>query len=336
MSSAESDSPESDSSRAASSGSSSEGASSAGSSSAQAWTIGKLIAWTTDYLKRTGSQSPRLDAEVLLAHARGCQRIELYTAFTEEPSEQVRAAFREMVRQRAAGMPVAYLVGYKEFYSMTFEVTPDVLIPRPETEHLVVESLDRARAMLAGPRPSELPQKLEIVDVGTGSGAIAIAIAAHLSNSHVKAVDLSSAALQVARRNAARHGLDEDRIQWIEGDLLGWCTAEQRFDMVVSNPPYVSPEEFEQLPKEVSQFEPRLALLSEPDGGTIIRRLIDQCLSHLRKGGWLIFEFSPMLAERLEQLISQPEHWSEPRVIKDHAGHSRVVALQRLGDADGQ
>ena len=300
-------------------------------SSAEAWTIGKLIAWTTDYLKRSGSQSPRLDAEVLLAHARGCQRIELYTAFTDEPSEQVRAAFREMVRQRASGMPVAYLVGYKEFYSMTFHVTSDVLIPRPETEHLVVEALDRAREILAARRSGDQSQRLDIVDVGTGSGAVAIAIAAHLPESHLSAVDLSPAALEVAKRNATRHGLDESRIEWFEGDLLGWCQAEKQFDMVVSNPPYVSPEEFEQLPAEVARFEPRLALLAEPDGGAVIRRLIDQSSLHLRPGGWLIFEFSPMLEKRLEQLISQPLQWSEPRVIKDNAGLARVVALQRTG-----
>jgi release factor glutamine methyltransferase len=300
-------------------------------SSAEAWTIGKLIAWTTDYLKRSGSQSPRLDAEVLLAHARGCQRIELYTAFTDEPSEQVRAAFREMVRQRAGGMPVAYLVGYKEFYSMTFDVTSDVLIPRPETEHLVVEALDRAREILAARRSGDQSQRLDIVDVGTGSGAVAIAIAAHLPESHLNAVDLSPAALEVAKRNATRHGLDESRIEWIEGDLLGWCQAEKQFDMVVSNPPYVSPEEFEQLPAEVARFEPRLALLAEPDGGAVIGRLIDQSSLHLRPGGWLIFEFSPMLEKRLEQLILQPLQWSEPRVIKDNAGLARVVALQRTG-----
>ena len=114
------------------------------------WTIGRLLTWTTEFLKKNGSSSPRLDCEVLLAHARQCQRIELYTAFAEDPGEEVRAAFREMVRRRAEGTPVAYLVGYKEFYSERFEVNPDVLIPRPETEHLIVEALDRARQIQDG------------------------------------------------------------------------------------------------------------------------------------------------------------------------------------------
>jgi release factor glutamine methyltransferase len=301
-------------------------------SSDEQWTIGRLISWTADYLKRCGSQSPRLDAEVLLAHARGCQRIELYTAFTDQPSEQVRAAFREMVRQRAAGMPVAYLVGYKEFYSMTFEVTQDVLIPRPETEHLVVEALDRARELLAERRSDNEIAPIDIVDVGTGSGAVAIAVATHLPESQFRAVDLSPSALEVAKRNAARHGLDESRIRWVQGDLLAWCQPAERFDMVVSNPPYVSPEEFEQLPAEVSRFEPRLALLAEPDGGAVIKRLIDQSSMHVRPGGWLIFEFSPMLEKVLPQLISKPERWNEPRVIKDSAGLARVVAIRRSQD----
>jgi release factor glutamine methyltransferase len=306
--------------------------------STEPWTIGKMIAWTTDYLKRCGSQSPRLDAEVLLAHARGCQRIELYTAFTEEPSEQVRSAFREMVRSRASGMPVAYLVGYKEFYSMTFQVNPDVLIPRPETEHLVVTALDLAQS-LGEQSPStsgEAQQRtdsLEIVDVGTGSGAIAIAIATHLPNSHLRAVDISPAALEVARRNAQRHGLESDRIEWIEGDLLSWCRPEDRFWLVVSNPPYVSPEEYQQLPKEVAQFEPRLALIAEPEGGSVIRRLVDQSARYVRPGGWLVVEFSPMLERKLDQLIVQPQCWSEPKVIKDHAGHARVLVLKRTGAA---
>src|SRR6185503_13086817 len=130
----------------------------------EAWTIGRLLQWTTDYLKKHGADSPRLDAEVLLAEARGCQRIQLYTAFEEQPAEEVRTAFRELVRRRAEGMPVAYLVGRREFYSLSFQVTPDVLIPRPETEFLLISLLD-----LAAGKPDE-----SIVDVGTGSGILAV------------------------------------------------------------------------------------------------------------------------------------------------------------------
>lgn len=292
-------------------------------SATETWTVGRLLTWTADYLKKSGSTSPRLDAEVLLSHARGCQRIELYTAFDEEPSEQVRAAFREMVKRRAEGSPVAYLVGYKEFYSATFEVNPDVLIPRPETEHLVVDALDRAKALAASGK------QLQIVDVGTGSGAIAVSVAKHFAKCHVTAVDISPAALDVARRNAQRHALAEDRIEFVQGDLLSWCKPDQQFDLILSNPPYVSPEEFQNLAKSVRDFEPKLALVAEPDGGTIIVKLIEQAAKHLRPGGFLIFEFSPMLAGRLGQLITQPGDWSEPQITKDLAGHARIVTLKK-------
>jgi release factor glutamine methyltransferase len=292
-------------------------------STAETWTVGKLLTWTADYLKKSGSGSPRLDAEVLLAHARGCKRIELYTAFDEEPSPQVRAAFREMVRRRADGSPVAYLVGHKEFYSATFEVNPDVLIPRPETEHLVVEALDCAKKL------SATTQSLEIVDVGTGSGAIAVSVAKHFLKCHLTAVDISPEALEVARRNAERHGLNAQRIQFVQGDLLSWCTAGQQFDLILSNPPYVSPEEYLSLAKTVREFEPKLALVAEQGGGEIIRRLVNQAAVHLRTGGYLIFEFSPMLAGRLTELIEKPDLWSEPHVTKDLAGQARIVTLQR-------
>jgi release factor glutamine methyltransferase len=292
-------------------------------SATETWTVGRLLTWTADYLKKSGSTSPRLDAEVLLSHARGCQRIELYTAFDEEPSEQVRAAFREMVKRRAEGSPVAYLVGYKEFYSATFEVNPDVLIPRPETEHLVVDALDRAKELAAGGK------QLQIVDVGTGSGAIAVSVAKHFAKCHVTAVDISPAALDVARRNAQRHALADDRIQFVQGDLLSWCKPDQQFDLILSNPPYVSPEEFQNLTKSVRDFEPKLALVAEPDGGTIIVKLIEQAAKHLRPGGFLVFEFSPMLAGRLGQLITQPSDWSEPQITKDLAGHARIVTLKK-------
>ncbi len=292
-------------------------------SATETWTVGRLLTWTADYLKKSGSTSPRLDAEVLLSHARGCQRIELYTAFDEEPSEQVRAAFREMVKRRAEGSPVAYLVGYKEFYSATFEVNPDVLIPRPETEHLVVDALDRAKELAAGGK------QLQIVDVGTGSGAIAVSVAKHFAKCHVTAVDISPAALDVARRNAQRHALADDRIQFVQGDLLSWCKPDQQFDLILSNPPYVSPEEFQNLAKSVRDFEPKLALVAEPDGGSIIVKLIEQAAKHLRPGGFLIFEFSPMLAGRLGQLITQPGDWSEPQITKDLAGHARIVTLKK-------
>ncbi len=288
-------------------------------STTETWTIGKLLTWTTDYLKKGGSTSPRLDAEVLLAHACGCQRIELYTTFDQEPAEQAKVAFRELVRRRNEGTPVAYLVGYKEFYSMQFEVNPDVLIPRPETEHLVVAALDRAKEL--GSQP------LNIVDVGTGSGAIAVTIAKHLKNCHMTAIDKSPTALAVARRNAEKHQLGEDRITFLESDLLAALPADAKFDLVLSNPPYVSQAEFEQLPSTVRKFEPHMALVSGPDGSEVITRLLVEAQAKLNPRGYCIFEFSPMLNQRLAAFVGTG--WDPPLVTKDLAGLARIVTLRK-------
>src|SRR5437762_3817241 len=174
------------------------------------WTVLRLLTWTTDYLKSHGSDSPRLDAEVLLAHARGCERITLYTTFDEIVSEEVRGKFRELVKRRAEGVPVAYLVGKREFYSLSFRVTPDVLIPRPETEFVVVAALDALKGSefrvqgseATAPKPLASPL---VCDVGTGSGAIAVAIAKHATICRVVATDISQAALAIAKQNAAAH-----------------------------------------------------------------------------------------------------------------------------------
>lgn len=288
-------------------------------STTETWTIGKLLTWTTDYLKKGGSTSPRLDAEVLLAHACGRQRIELYTTFDQEPAEEAKVAFRELVRRRNEGTPVAYLVGYKEFYSLQFEVNPDVLIPRPETEHLVVAALDRAKE--AG------TQELNLVDVGTGSGAIAVTIAKHLKNCRMTAIDKSSAALAVARRNAEKHQLGEDRISFLESDLLSALPQDAKFDFVLSNPPYVSQAEYEQLPATVRKFEPQMALVAGPDGSEVIARLLLEAQLKLNPRGYCIFEFSPMLYPRLSSFVGTG--WDAPQVTKDLAGLARIVTLRK-------
>ena len=192
-------------------------------SSHEPWTIGRLLTWTTDYFKQHGSDSPRLDAEVLLAEARGCKRIELYTAFDEIADDQTRTAFRELVRRRAEGTPVAYLVGKREFFSLSFRVTPDVLIPRPETERsssgcsiwqgLISKHSPRGAGRVRGRRSVRAKFARNSLDVGTGSGIIAICAAKHLPQAQVTAIDSSPAALAVATQNAADHGVAErDRI----------------------------------------------------------------------------------------------------------------------------
>jgi release factor glutamine methyltransferase len=284
---------------------------------AEPWTIGRLLQWTTDYLKQHGADSPRLDAEVLLAHARRCKRIELYTAFDEPASDELRTEFREAVKERAAGKPVAYLVGKREFYSMEFRVTPDVLIPRPETELVVVRLLDVAKG-----RGSN--EALTIADVGTGSGVIAVAAAKRLPLARVTAIERSRKALDVARANAFHHGVAE-RIHWIESDLFTSVPADSKFDIIASNPPYVSEAEFDRLSKTVKDFEPYEALVAGPKGTEVIERLIPQAAERLKPGGWLLMEVSPMIESAARKLFESEMRFIVEPTLKDLAQRPRVV-----------
>ena len=290
----------------------------------EAWTVGRLLKWTTDFLKQKDSTSPRLDAEVLLAAARGCERIELYTAFADEPPEAIRTKFRELVRRRAEGEPVAYLVGYREFYSLPFKVTRDVLIPRPETELLVVALLDAAKELgLRNPA-------LSIADVGTGSGIVAICAAKNLPQCHVTAIDVSSTALDVAGANVETHGV-RDRVELVESDLFSQV-PDRRFDLIASNPPYVSEPEMRELRPEVVGFEPHLALCGGPTGTEIIERLVPDAAERLVLGGSLLLEVSPMIEQQTHEIIKSQGGFESPRTLKDLAGLARVVtAKRRLG-----
>lgn len=290
-------------------------------SETEAWTIGRLLKWTTDFLKQKDSMSPRLDAEVLLATARGCERIELYTAFDEEPPEAVRTKFRELVRRRAEGEPVAYLVGHREFYSLSFKVTHDVLIPRSETELLVVALLDAAKGLNTG-TPS-----LSIADVGTGSGIVAVCAAKNLPKCRVTAIDVSSKALDVARANVAAHGVG-DRVELVESDLFA-ALGDRTFDLIASNPPYVSEPEMRELRSEVAGFEPHLALCGGPTGTEIIQRLVPAAAERLVPEGSLLLEVSPMIEQQTHEIIKAHGGFETPRTLKDLAGLARVVAAKR-------
>ena len=283
------------------------------------WTIGRLLTWTTDYLKQHKSDSPRLDAEVLLAHARGCPRIQLYANFEEVADDGLRARFRELVKKRAEGMPVAYLVGKREFYSLDFKVTPDVLIPRPETEHVVIAALDFIKERSGG--------KTTVCDVGTGSGCIAVCIAKHAATAQVTAIDISPPALAVARENAAAHGVVE-KIELIESDLFAALPAERKFDVIASNPPYITAAEYAALPAGVRDYEPRQALLAGDDGLEVIRQLLADASSRLHPDGMLLIELSPMLAETAAALASGEYGYARVEILKDLAGQPRVLAAR--------
>ncbi|MGE3317176.1 MAG: peptide chain release factor N(5)-glutamine methyltransferase [Planctomycetaceae bacterium] len=278
------------------------------------WTVRRIIEWTTGHLKNHGSETPRLDAEILLAHARNCRRIELYTRFDEPLTDPQRAAMRDLVRRRAQSEPVAYLVGHREFFSLDFRVTPDVLVPRPDTETLVLELLDRVRA-IENPR---------LLDIGTGSGCIAVSAAVNLPTARVTAIDISPNALAIARENAETHNVLE-RMRFLEGDLFGSVPAGETFHAIASNPPYIRAEELESLQADVRLHEPRLALISGPEGLEVIRRIVDEAPSRLVAGGTLLFEFSPEQAGAVEELLQASSSYRDIKLVKDLTNRPRVA-----------
>lgn len=281
------------------------------------WTIGRLLDWTAGHLSKKGSEFPRLDAEVLLAHALGCRRIELYTRYEEPAGDEVRERFRDLVRRRVEGCPVAYLVARKEFFALELEVSPAVLIPRPDTEHVVMECLRLAKLM-ARPR---------VLDVGTGSGNIAIAVARQHPGAELTAVDVSPEALAVAARNAARHGV-VDRIRFLEGDLFAPLAADAMFDFILSNPPYIAREEIAQLHPGVRDFEPHVALDGGTDGYAILERLVDQAGDHLTRGGYLIVEIGAPQENRARQCIRAQSGYELAETVHDYSGNPRVLVAR--------
>jgi release factor glutamine methyltransferase len=283
------------------------------------WTVGRLLTWTTGHLKRRGSESPRLDAEVLLAQVLGWDRVKLYTHYDTEVGEEPRSAYRDLVRRRALGTPVAYLVGRKEFYSLTLAVTPAVLIPRPDSEFVVVE-------FLAVMQPVADPLA---VDVGTGSGCLALACAQHHKTARFLAIDSSSAALDVARKNADALGL-AGRVSFFQGDLLDPVAALGPFDAIVSNPPYIPTAVIPTLEPGVRDHEPQEALDGGSDGLRVVARLIDQAASLLKPGGHLIVEIGTAQEEPVRALVA-----AQQALKLTHHPRSRQFAAGGSGDAGG-
>ena len=285
----------------------------------QTWTLGALLDWTAKHLAQKGLEFPRLDAEVLLGHAVGCKRIDLYgTRFADVATPEQRQKYRELIQKRLEGCPVAYLVGSKEFFGLGFIVNPAVLIPRPDTEHVVMECVALAK-LLAAPR---------VVDIGTGSGNLAVTLARELSKSQVTAIDRSAAALAVAQQNAVKHGV-ADRIRFLEGDLFGPLPSEERFDFVVSNPPYIPHDEIAKLPVGVRHYEPHAALDGGPDGFAVFQRLIEAVRARLVPGGWLIVEIGAPQEEPARQRLQALAEYELAPTVRDYSGHPRVLKARR-------
>jgi release factor glutamine methyltransferase len=283
------------------------------------WTVLELLRWTTGHFAARGIESSRLDAECLLAHALGSDRLRLYLDFDKPVEAEERARFRGLVRRRAEErVPVAQLTGRREFWSLPLLVTPDVLVPRPETETLVAAALE-----LFPERDAEL----RLLDLGTGSGAIALALASERPKAGILATDLAPEALRLARRNAEALGLAE-RVAFAEGDLYA-ATGGRRFDGIVSNPPYLAESEATGLAPEL-RHEPRAALFAGADGLAALRRIVAGAPAHLVPGGALAVEIAPDQAEAVAGAC-RDAGLEAVAVRRDLGGRARVVTARAGG-----
>ncbi|MGI5860792.1 MAG: peptide chain release factor N(5)-glutamine methyltransferase [Myxococcales bacterium] len=282
---------------------------------AETWTIQRVLTWTSEYFERRGIDSPRLTAELLLAHALGCDRVRLFVDFDRPLNKDELATFRGFVERRASGEPTYYITGRREFYGRPFQVDPRVLIPRPETEHLVDAALERLAEDARGP----------VLDLCTGSGAVAVSLAAEREALEVVATDISEAALEVAALNARALGV-EGRVELLRGDLYE-PVAGRTFEMIVANPPYVRSGEIDGLSREVRR-EPRGALDGGPDGLDVVRRIAAQAPGALRPGGWLLLEIGAEQGEATRAIL-EAAGLVDAQVRKDLAGLDRIALARR-------
>ena len=283
----------------------------------EVWTIGSIIKWTEQYFQDKGVDSPRLDAEVLLSHVLQKERIYLYIHFDEPLEAAELAAFREMVKKRVQRIPVAYIVGAREFMGLRFAVSPAVLIPRPDTEILVEAVIERLKDK----------SQIKFVDIGTGSGAIVLSLLHYLPLACAVAVDISQDALAVATENAETL-LVKDRVDFYQGDLYEPLAAE-KFDAIVSNPPYIPNADIAELEPEVKEFEPYGALAGGLDGLDFYRRLIADGSEHLKDGGFMAFEVGINQAQVVAAIAESVPTFGQTQIIKDYAGIERVVILYK-------
>ena len=280
-------------------------------------------------LREANVPSFTLAAELLLLHVAGRDRTWLYAHPEVEITAEQEERFLSLIERRAAGEPTQYLTGKQEFWGLEFEITPDVLIPRPETEHVIEVGLDRLalREIRAGRKQTLSGEGLRIADIGTGSGCIAVALAKDLPGARFIATDISPAALSVARRNAERHGF-ADRIEFARANLLEGIAAKMRFDLIASNPPYIGRREEPTLQREVRDHEPEVALYGGEEGYELYAALVTQSAAHLIPGGIVVLELGHDSLPAVQPLFDTPE-WTYIGVTNDLAGIPRVIAAER-------
>ena len=292
-------------------------------SESEPWTLAKLIEWTTNFLKDSGVEVPRLASELLLARAMGCERIQLYARFETVPTAEQLAAFRENVSRAAKHHPIAYLVGKKDFFSLEFEVTPAVLIPRPATEVLVEQVIQHCRSLEQ--------DRIDILDLGTGSGCIGVTLCHHLENAHVVGSDISQPALDVAGRNAKQHGSTQ-RFNTLRADGLALpaeSVPSAGFDVLVSNPPYVAEDDGEALSPTVRDYEPHQALFAAEDGLSFFRRIAASAADILRPNASVFVEIGYDQHDRVIEIMTADGYRHVESWPDYDSGHLRVIRFNR-------
>jgi release factor glutamine methyltransferase len=278
-------------------------------------TVGMARSWAIQELKQAGIQSPALAADLLLGFVLAWDRTRVLSHTEQTVFEEFRIRFEHAVLRHAAGEPLHYLTGEREFYGLAFRVTPAVLIPRPETEILVEKAIEIIKGLGF--------HRTRFADVGTGTGCIAVAVACHIPSSTGLAIDISAAALDIARENAIRHGV-ADRIQFVQADLLSCFRAHPHFDFILSNPPYVALEEYDNLPAAVRNYEPHAALFGGASGMDIYHRLIPEASPRLKPEGYLLLESGAGQAERIGSIIEK-EGLSLQMTLNDLQGIPRCL-----------
>ena len=299
------------------------------------WTILATLRWTTDYFRTKGVSEPRAAAEILLAHTLSVSRLDLYLRYDQPLNPEELARFKALMVRRREGEPVAYLTGHREFWSLDIQVTPAVLIPRPETETLVAAALEAGRfyeekELRRRGQWEDQPKTSPLwgLEVGVGSGAVIIALAKELPRMAWVGLDTSGAALAVARNNARRHGV-ADRVHFLQADLLAALKPTAAFTLLVANLPYVPRPEWERLPREIKAFEPPGALLGGEDGLDLIRPLIRQAPQYVMGGGWMLLEVGDQQAPQVAALVAETGAYDRLEIIRDFSGMKRVVRARR-------
>lgn len=275
------------------------------------WTIKKILDWTQDYFYKKEIDSARLDAELLLSHVLQIKRLDLYLQFDRVLAPKELSAYKALIQRRVEHEPVATILGEKEFWSLTFKVTRDVLIPRPDTEVLVEQVLKKIGGAVHG------------FEIGIGSGAIAIALLKEVSFLQMEAVEISKAAVLLSQENARTHGV-EDRLKIMVKDFLNDFSCVRKFDFIVSNPPYVSEEDFVKLPQTIKNFEPRLALVAADKGLAFYKVIAQKSHEWLKENGFVAVEIGETQGEAVKNIFLK-NNLQDIKIIKDYVGLDRVV-----------